>query len=64
MTSNPDVYAKIATAIEAASKDPAAIEALTSQQLATQWRGPEASNKALADTSKVMAQYVDLLKGA
>ena len=64
MTSNPDVYAKITTAIEAASKDPAAIEALTSQQLATQWRGPEASNKALADTSKVMAQYVDLLKGA
>jgi putative tricarboxylic transport membrane protein len=60
---HPDRYQTLFTAIETASKDPKTIEALTNQQLATEWFGPEASNKALANTAKVMAEHLDLLKG-
>lgn len=63
-TENPDVYAKILTAIEETSKDPKVIEALTSQQLATTWYGPEESNAQLATAMTVIEQYLDLLKGA
>ena len=61
--SHPEIFKTLVNAIEAASKDPAAIEALSNQQLATDWYGPEESNKMLARTAKVMEQYIDLLKG-
>jgi tripartite-type tricarboxylate transporter receptor subunit TctC len=57
-----DIYAKIEGAVERASKDPAAIEALTAQQLSTTWYGPDASNEAYRANAEKMAQYVDLLK--
>ena len=62
-TSNPEIFKTLVSAIEAASKNPAAIEGLKGQQLATDWYGPEESNKMLARTAKVMEQYIDLLKG-
>ena len=61
---HPEIYATLLVAIEEASKDPAAIEALTIQQLATDWYGPDESNAALLATAKVMEQYIDLLEGA
>ncbi|AZN70213.1 tripartite tricarboxylate transporter substrate binding protein [Georhizobium profundi] len=61
--SNPEVFQILVQAIETASKNPAAIEALTTQQLATDWYGPEESNQMLARTSAVMEQYIDLLQG-
>jgi putative tricarboxylic transport membrane protein len=61
--SNPEVFQILVDAIETASKNPAAIEALTNQQLATEWYGPEESNQMLASTAEVMEQYLDLLQG-
>ncbi len=61
--SHPDEFAILVAAIETASKDPKAIESLTAQDLATEWVGPEASNKALGNTFKVMQEHIDLLKG-
>lgn len=63
LTSNPDRYQILAAAIEKATKDPASIESLTAQKLATDWIGPDVSNKALASTAKVMASHIELLKG-
>lgn len=60
---HPDRYQTVLAAIESASKDEAAIASLKAQDLATDWVGPEASNKALAATAKVMTQHIDLLKG-
>ena len=62
-TSNPEIFKTLVGAIEAASKNPAAIEALKNQRLATDWYGPEESNKMLARTAQVMEQYIELLKG-
>jgi putative tricarboxylic transport membrane protein len=61
--SNPEAFQILVQAIETASKNPAAIEALTTQQLATDWYGPEESNQMLARTAAVMEQYIDLLQG-
>ncbi|TYR30744.1 twin-arginine translocation signal domain-containing protein [Mesorhizobium microcysteis] len=61
--SNPEVFSTLVEAIETASKNPAAIEALKNQQLATDWYGPEESNQMLARTATVMEQYIDLLQG-
>lgn len=60
----PDRYETLLAAFEAASKSPAAIEALTQQQLATEWYGPEESNEALRLTAEVMEQHVELLQGS
>jgi putative tricarboxylic transport membrane protein len=60
---HPDRYEILLGAIETASKDPAVMASLEGQDLATDWVGPEASNKALAATAKVMTQHIDLLKG-
>lgn len=60
----PEIYQALLTATEEASKDPEAIEVLTNAQLATPWFGPEASNKSLRATAKVMEQHSDLLKGS
>ena len=49
-------------AVERASKNPEAIEALKKQELATTWYGPEASNEAFLANFKKMSQYVDLLR--
>jgi tripartite-type tricarboxylate transporter receptor subunit TctC len=59
----PARYATLLAAIEAASKSPDTIEALTNAQLATRWYGPDASNTALRSTAETMAQFVDLLRG-
>jgi putative tricarboxylic transport membrane protein len=61
--SNPEAFRILVEAIETASKNPAAIEALTTQQLATDWYGPEESNQMLSRTAAVMEQYIDLLQG-
>ncbi len=58
----PDIYKFLAGAVERASKNPQAIEALQKQELATTWFGPEASDKAYRDNAAKMAKYVDLLK--
>ncbi|MFN3661340.1 tripartite tricarboxylate transporter substrate-binding protein [Yoonia sp.] len=60
---DPEAFQILTDAIEAASKNPDAIEALTTQQLATDWYGPEESNRMLAATSDVMEQYLHLLQG-
>lgn len=61
---DPEAFEILSDAIEAASKNPEAIEALTTQQLATDWYGPEESNRMLASTSEVMEQYLHLLQGS
>jgi len=58
-----DRYQTLLGAIESTTKDPKVIESLTAAQLATDWFGPEVSNKALRNTAKVMADHIDLLKG-
>lgn len=63
LESHPERYQKILSAIETVSKDPEFIETLKAQDLATEWFGPEASNAAIARTSDVMGQHLDLLKG-
>lgn len=61
---DPEAFQILTDAIEAASKNPAAIEALTTQQLATAWYGPDESNRMLASTAAVMEQYLHLLQGS
>lgn len=58
----PEIYKFLAGAVERASTNPKAVEALKLQELATTWYGPEASNKAYLDNAAKMAKYVDLLK--
>ena len=58
----PEIYAKLAGAIERASKNPEAVEALKKQELSTEWYGPEASQEAYLANAKKMEQYADLLK--
>ncbi|MBS0125013.1 tripartite tricarboxylate transporter substrate-binding protein [Thetidibacter halocola] len=60
---SPEIYQTILTAIEETSKDPAVITALTNAQLATDWFGPEVSNKSLRATAAVMEQHISLLQG-
>lgn len=59
----PEIYQTLAGAVERASKNPEAIEALKLQELATTWYGPEKSNAALQANFEKMSKYVDLLKG-
>lgn len=58
----PEIYATIEAAVEAASKNPEAVAALQAQQLSTTWYGPEASNEAYLANAEVMMKYADLLK--
>ena len=60
---NPEIYKTLLDAIEKTTKDEKVVASLKEQKLATDWFGPEASNKALASTAKVMAAHIDLLKG-
>jgi hypothetical protein len=39
------------------------IKVLEEQQLATTWYGPEESNASIAQTARVMATHVELLRG-
>jgi putative tricarboxylic transport membrane protein len=59
----PEIYAKLAGAIERASKNPEAIAALEKQELSTTWYGEEASQKAYLDNAAKMQTHVELLKG-
>jgi tripartite-type tricarboxylate transporter receptor subunit TctC len=63
VTKHPDRYAIILEAIESVSKDPNVIKVLEEQQLATTWYGPEESNASIAQTARVMATHVELLRG-
>jgi putative tricarboxylic transport membrane protein len=58
---HPDRYQILLDAIEETSKDPAVIESLENQQLATTWYGPETSNRQLRQTAALMEQYIHLL---
>lgn len=58
----PEIFKFLVGAIERASKNPKAIEALKMQDLATTWYGPEASDKAYLANAAKMAKYVNLLK--
>ncbi|HVL73037.1 MAG TPA: tripartite tricarboxylate transporter substrate binding protein [Beijerinckiaceae bacterium] len=60
----PERYKVMLAAVEKASKDPKAVEALKNQQLATRWYGPEASQKAYMDTFQAMKKHVALLKAS
>ncbi len=60
---HPDRYKVLLDAIETTTRDPKVVESLKSQDLATDWYGPDISNKALRNTAKIMAEHVDLLKG-
>lgn len=64
MESHPDRYQILFDAIESVSKDPAVIESLNAQDLATEWYGPESSNEAIVNTAEVMSQHLDLLQGS
>jgi putative tricarboxylic transport membrane protein len=64
LESHPDRYETMRAAVEAATKNEAAVAALTEQQLATDWYGPEESNQSFRQTARVMEQHVDLLKGS
>lgn len=61
-TEQPEIYATIEQAVERASKNPEAIEALKKQELSTTWYGPEASNEAFLANFKAMSEVVDLLR--
>lgn len=61
---HPDRYQILLTALEKASNNPKAVEALKAQQLATRWYGPEASNKAYMNTFEAMQKHVNLLKAS
>jgi tripartite-type tricarboxylate transporter receptor subunit TctC len=58
-----DRYQILLDAIEKTSKDAKVMASLEGQKLATDWLGPDASNKALRSTAKVMADHIGLLKG-
>ena len=60
---DPEAFRILSEAIEAASKNPEAIATLENQQLATDWYGPEESNRMLASTAQTMEQYIHLLQG-
>ena len=60
---HPDRYQTLLSAIESTTKDAKVVETLTAAKLATDWFGPDVSNKALRNTAKVMAAHIDLLKG-
>jgi tripartite-type tricarboxylate transporter receptor subunit TctC len=58
-----DRYQTLLSAIESTTKDSKVVENLKGQKLATDWFGPDVSNKSLRSTAKVMAEHIDLLKG-
>jgi tripartite-type tricarboxylate transporter receptor subunit TctC len=58
-----DRYQTLLGAIESTTKDPKVVESLQAAKLATDWFGPEVSNRSLRNTAKVMADHIDLLKG-
>jgi tripartite-type tricarboxylate transporter receptor subunit TctC len=60
----PERYRTMLQAIERATKDPECVTALTGQQLATTWYGPEASNRAYLTTAGLMERYAELLRAA
>jgi tripartite-type tricarboxylate transporter receptor subunit TctC len=60
----PEIYATIEGAVQRATTNPEAVEALKAQQLSTTWFGPEESNKSFLANAAKMAKYVDLLKAS
>jgi len=62
MEKHPDRYETLLRAVERATKNPKTIESLQNQELATDWYGPEVSNRAYEKTSQVMERYADLLR--
>lgn len=60
----PDRARVLTEAIERASKNPETIRTLEQQQLATEWYGPEASNRAFMTTFEAMRKHADLLRAS
>ena len=58
---HPDRYDILVSAMERVTKRPDVIESLKNQNLATDWFGPEVSNRAFINTSRVMQRYADIL---
>ena len=58
---HPDRYEILVSAMERVTKRPDVIESLKNQNLATDWFGPEVSNRAFINTSRVMQRYADIL---
>lgn len=57
-----DRYKTLLGAVERASKNPEAIQALEKQELSTEWFGPESSQRDYLATFEVMEKHVSLLK--
>lgn len=59
----PEVYATLLGAIERASQNPEAIEALRLQELSATWYGPEASTQAFLENAATMQRHEALFRG-
>ena len=59
-----DRYQFLLDALERATTNPEAVQALLAQQLATRWYGPEESNQAYLETFTTLERHAQLLKGA
>lgn len=59
---HPERYKFLVDAIERATKDPECVRSLKGQQLATDWYGPEVSNRSYLRTFETMKRFVHLLK--
>jgi putative tricarboxylic transport membrane protein len=59
----PDRYELVLSTYEKVFKDPATIAMLNNQQLASEWYGPEDSNKIYRRSFVEMQAHADLLKG-
>ncbi|HEV7264887.1 MAG TPA: tripartite tricarboxylate transporter substrate binding protein [Falsiroseomonas sp.] len=59
---HPDRAQILSEAIERATKNPECVTTLQGQQLATDWYGPEASNRAFRTTFEALRKHASLLK--
>ena len=59
----PDRYNTVVSAYEGVFKDPKTTAMLTTQNLASDWYGPERSNEIYNHTFVLMQKYASLLKG-
>ncbi|MEX0584919.1 MAG: tripartite tricarboxylate transporter substrate-binding protein [Natronospirillum sp.] len=58
---HPDRYETLLAAFERATKREDVIQSLQNQSLATDWYGPEVSNRSYLSTSQLMQRFSDLL---
>lgn len=60
---NPQAWQALVSSFEKITNDPKKMEAMQGQQIPTEWIGPEASTKLIADTYSVLRQHRDLIEG-